>query len=120
MATYDSRHVISLVAEEDFTEAYYKFASPGENAEGVVIADGTSTVLGAIQDAAPEGQPVRVAIGGKALVRAGATVAVGDEIGSDADGFAVPATGASVGVAISGGVEGQLIEVLFQLRAAAA
>lgn len=112
MATYDARHVISLVAEEDFTDAYYKFASPGEEAEGVVVADASSKVIGAIQDAVREGQPARIAIGGKVIVIAGGTVAVGDDVASDADGFAVTATGASVGYAVSGGAEGEQIEVL--------
>lgn len=118
MATYDSRHVISLVAEADFTDAYYKFASPGANAEGVIVANATTTVIGAIQDNVPEGQPARIAIGGKVLVRAGANVAAGALVASNAAGLAITATGDSVGTAVSGGANGQIIEVLFQPRAA--
>jgi len=117
MATYQVRTLISLNAEADMSNDYYKFVALGTAPETMKVANSTDEVIGVHQYTKPvAGQPGAVAIDGRVLVRCGGTIAKGAGVGSNANGFAV--TGGTEGTALEAGVNGQVIPVLLKMRTA--
>jgi len=113
MATYDNQKLVSMVAEADLSTHVFKFVKHGANAEGMLLADGTGSVIGVLQNKPPQGQPGAVAIGGKVRVRAGGTIAVGATVTTSNAGLAVAGSTGILGTAATAGVNGQLMEVFF-------
>lgn len=117
MATYQVRTLISLNAETDMSDDFYKFVTLGTAPETMKVANATDEVIGVHQYTKPvAGQPGAVAIDGRVLVRAGGTIAKGAGVGSNADGLAV--TGGNEGTALEAAVAGQTFAILLKTRAA--
>ena len=112
MAFKEGTSAITLVAGADLSASQHRFvkvnasgyavlAGAGENAAGVLANDPTS------------GQAGTVDVGGVTKVVAGATVALGAEVESDANAAAITqSAGEALGIALSGGAAGELISVL--------
>lgn len=113
MATYDNRQLVSMVAEADMRQDFFKFVKHGTTAEGMLRADGSGQVIGVLNTKPIAGQPGAVGIAGKLRVRAGGTVAIGATVTTDANGLAVAGSTNVLGTAATAGVNGQLMEIFF-------
>lgn len=113
MAVIQTRDNRTFIAGEDLSAAQFKFVTlesdgqvdladtAGENAIGVCLVGG------------PAGAAVTVAVSGKVMVEAGATIAAGAQVQTDADGNAATAAAGDVvlGYALEAGVDGQIIAI---------
>lgn len=71
--------------------------------------------FGVLKNRPKNGFPAHIALGGVIRVRAGGTIAVGNPIGSDAEGKAINQTSTgryAIGIALEAGVDDQIIQVL--------
>jgi len=112
-ATYDNRSLVTMVAEADMRNDFFKFVKHGTTAEGMLRADGTGEVIGVLAGKPISGQPGAVGIAGKLRVRAGGTIAIGAKVTTDANGLAVAGSTNVLGTAATAGVNGQLMEIFF-------
>ena len=122
MAHEESAVMITLRAGGDLSANQFKFVKV--NASGLAVACGAGeAAVGVLQDdPRAAGRPALVAIGGVVKTKAEGTIAAGADVASDADGGAVAATTGQIvlGTAITGGVSGDIISVLFNPRNARA
>ena len=113
MATEERVVGISYVAEAAI--AQHLFVEMGTTARGVKVCDAAQRPIGACQNkATAAGQAVTVATSGVIKVCAGAAVAIGSPVGSDANGkgIVVVAGPLAFGVAITAAtLADQIIEV---------
>lgn len=105
----------AFIAGADLTGKENTFVKLDTSNEGKVLSSGAGEEVEGIlmtSDATLD-KPAEVAVTGYELVLAGATVAVGDYVKSDANGKAITAVSTDLGVAkaITGGVVDTLIEV---------
>lgn len=116
MATEQLVQTISLPVAADYsTTGQYLFVGVNSSGQAVKIASQGADAIGVLQDnPGAAGYVGVVAIGGICKVKAGATIAAGNKLTTGADGRAeVAATGDFVvGWAISGGADGEIIEML--------
>lgn len=122
MAYDESAVCITLPANGDLSAQQFKFVSV--NSSGRLVATGAgAAAIGVLQDdPRAAGRPGQVAISGVVKVKAEATIAAGASVASDADGGAVTAAVGNVilGTALTGGVNGEIISMLFNPRNAQA
>lgn len=118
MSTEQNLVTISRIADADLSAAQYKFVK--QTATGTVeLCDSEGeTAIGVLQNNPGDTQAATVAVGGVTRVLAGATVAIGAEVMTDATARAITATAtnAALGEAISGGAVGEVISVLLRTR----
>jgi hypothetical protein len=102
------------LAGADLSAALNKFAMLDANGN-VVLATAAAKVLGTIIEENNINYPVTVQYGGqgKVIVGAGGAIAAGAQINSDASGLAATGATNSVGVALTGGAVGTVIEFAF-------
>lgn len=104
---------LTLLAAADLSASQFRFVQC--NSSGLAALAGASgVVIGALQNKPTAGNAAAIAYHGVSRVVAGGTVASGARVTSDSNSAAITATtGDSVaGVALVGGVAGDLIEVL--------
>jgi hypothetical protein len=101
--------VLTLTVAATGTIPAHRFVTPAGAQAG---AD--ANTLGVARSAAVSGDKIPVDVIGTAAVEAGATVAAGATVKSDASGRAITlaSAGARVGIALQGGAVGEIIEVL--------
>lgn len=102
------------LAGVDLTAGLNKFAALDSNGN-VVLAGAAGKILGTIIEENNINYPVTVQYGGqgKVIVGAGGAITAGAQINSDANGLAATGTTNSVGVALTGGAVGTVIEFAF-------
>lgn len=115
MATYESKLCITVEAGADLSADQFKFVQVAADEQVDVVSSAGGDAIGVLQnDPAAAGRAATVCYAGVTKVIAGATVAAGAKIQSDASGQAITAaTGDAVlGVALKGGAANEVIEVL--------
>lgn len=115
MASQEALRSVSLPAYATLVASQFRFVSI--DSDGLVNRTGGAglAALGVLQNKPAAAQrPAEVAYAGRVKVVAGATVAMGAKVQSDATGRAITAAGSDVvlGKCLIGGDVGELIEVL--------
>lgn len=105
---------ISLVAGADLSAAQFKAVKVNSSGQAILADADDLNAIGVLQNNPASGQTASVRIAGVTKYLAGGTVASGAVVTSDANGDAVAtAVGKQPhGVAIVGGVDGDIISVL--------
>ena len=116
MSKQEAVVTISIPANGSLASDQFKFVKVNSSGKALLVAASTDVTVGVLQDNPNAADlPAAVAISGRVKVVAGGTVASGGRGMAGATGLAVAATGSGnrvVGVALVGGVSGDLIEVL--------
>jgi hypothetical protein len=115
MATYESKLCITVEAGADLSADQFKFVQVASDEQVDVVSSAGGDAIGVLQnDPAAAGRAATVCYAGVTKVIAGATVAAGAKIQSDASGLAITAASgdAVLGVALKGGAANEVIEVL--------
>jgi hypothetical protein len=115
MAQVNQVQSISMPAAADLSALQFTFVNINSSGEAAAPSGAGGDAVGVLMnkpDAA--GRAAEVAYAGKAKVKAGATVAAGAKVQTDANGAAITAASGDVvlGCAMSGGDSGEVIEVL--------
>lgn len=112
---YDlNTHNVSLLAAADLSAAQYRCVSLDSNGR-IIQSTATSLTIGILQTKPTSGQFGSVAFMGVSKVALGGTVAAGARVMSNATGLGIAATTAGnavIGVALEGGVTGDIVPVL--------
>lgn len=118
MASQDLGKRISLAAGADLSAKQFFLLKLDASADAVLAAAGTDKIIGVLQNDPKSGEAADIAVApGITKVDLGGTVAIGDEITSDASGKGVVSTSAGdrmIGQALRAGVSGDIVEVLLQ------
>lgn len=113
MAVMQSRDTRTFIAGEDLSSAQFKFVTL--EADGQVdLADAAGErAIGVLLNEPTAGKAATVAMTGKVMVEAGASVTAGDALQTDANGDAITAaTGDYVmGYALEDAVDGQVFAI---------
>lgn len=115
MAKQESLTSISIPAAGDLSAGQFRFVNVDGNGRAALVASAGGRGVGVLQDdPAAIDRPACVAVAGRAKVVAGDTVTAGDNVQSDANGAAITAASGDyiLGIALTGGASGELIEVL--------
>ena len=122
MATVNAKIAITLIASADLSTNQFRFVNVDSSGDTIAITGVGERIVGLQEDkpgeaTAAAGESSEVTISGVIKVIAGATVAAGQEVKSDAVGRAIDATSRVAthfvcGTALTGGAIGELIEVL--------
>lgn len=109
---------ISLVAGADLSAKQFHFVKPNSSGQAVAANATDITQVGVLQNDPTSGQTGTVRVAGVSKVKIAGTVAAGAEVTSDANGAGVAAatTKLVLGVALTGGVTGDVISVLVAVR----
>ena len=112
MATREDTSAITLVAGADLSAAQFRFVKVNSSGYAVLAGAGEKAA-GVLANDPLDGQAGTVDVGGVSKVVAGATVAAGAEVQSDAAAAATTLnTGKPLGIALYGGAAGEIISVL--------
>ena len=116
MATEYDIENITRIAGADLSAAQYKFLESNSSGTVTVTNSAGEYVLGVLQNNPASGNAATVAIFGISKVVLGGTVAINDQISTDASGRAIAATTGHkiVGIAIKGGAVGEIGSVLLR------
>lgn len=119
MAHEEALHVLSRPAGADlsnWSSLKYTVVKLDTNGAVVTATASTDVAYGVLQNDPKAGQAARIAVGGVTKLRLGATIAAGALVAFDTTGKGkVPATGNRViGIAVYGGVSGDIVPVLLQ------
>ena len=116
MATEYDLENISAVAGADLSSSQFKFVESNSSGTVTVTNAAGEYALGVLQNNPASGQAATVAIGGISKVVLGGTVAINDQISTDASGRAIAATTGHkiVGIARKGGAVGEIGSVLLR------
>ena len=110
MAVMQSRDTRTMIAGEDLSAAQFKFVTL--EADGQIdLADAAGErALGVLLNKPTAGAAATVAMTGKVMVEAGASVTAGDQLQTDAAGDAITAAAGDVvmGYALEDAVDGQI------------
>lgn len=112
MAVMQTRDNRSFEAGEDLSAAQFHFVTLETSGAVALAAAAGGNCIGVLLNApAAVGRAATVAISGKVMVEAGATIVAGDAIQTNAAGEAIPAAtgGYIMGYALEAGVDGQII-----------
>lgn len=132
--SYESTQAVTLIAGEDLRGDVYEllqFENDGGVAKVIKVTAVTDTAIGILAEepddaATTDGQAVSVVMlgsGGRAMVKAGATITAGQLVVSDttagrvagvADVAALVADSMAIGIALESAVDGDIFEVLLQ------
>lgn len=119
-SNYEAAKSISRVAGEDLTDGQYLFVKVDGNGH-VVHAGNGDRAIGVTSGKAGLGQAITVDIDGRTLVRAGAAIAAGAIVQSNANGEAITqaSTGDVCGTALeAAAAQGDLVSILFDAQGA--
>ena len=120
MTRVEQAQAISLEAAADLSASQFLFVVC-DSAGKAALAGAEGNAIGVLQNKPVAGQPAEVAYAGVAKVIAGAAVAAGARVESDAAGKAVTVAGANsvvLGFALTASsATGQLIEILLKSNA---
>lgn len=117
MATEEKVCCISMPASGDLSSSQYCFGVVDSSGQVAVAGDGAKANGVIYNDPAAAGREVALAISGRVKVRAGAAITIGDDVGSDASGRAVPEVSGdySLGTALeSASAAGDIISIIFE------
>lgn len=107
---------ITIPANADLSASQFRIAAVNTSDKAIIAAGNTAKIIGVLMNKPTAlGDAAQIAIGGVARVTAGATIEAGDLLTSDGDGKAIDTTTTAdvlIGRALTGGADGQLIEVL--------
>ena len=92
MATQNTRVLVSLVADSAINGQYLAVKLGASDNSVVLASAGTDAILGIVENKPLAGEGASVAISGIAKFTAGAAVALGAQVTSDANGKLVTAT----------------------------
>jgi len=115
MALDSNLTCVTLEAGGDLSAGQYRFVELAADAQVDIVASAGGDAVGVLQnDPSAAGRAATVAVMGVSKVVAGATVAAGDRLQSDANGAAIAAASGDIvlGRALTGGAAGDVIEVL--------
>lgn len=123
MAFEEALVALSRPAGEDLSDwSTLRFTAVKLNASGlaVKVTAITDNVYGILQNDPKAGEPARVAISGTSKLKLAGTVAAGDSVSVNASGRGVVAAATSrmFGIAVQGGVAGDIIPVNINTAAA--
>jgi len=120
MAVTQSRDNRTLIAGADLSAAQFKFVKMNNAAKAVLCGNGDAA-FGVLLVPAASGNAATVTVSGKTMVECGATIAIGANVGIDADGNAVTAASGDiiVGKTYEAGVDGQIIAIEISLAGTA-
>jgi len=102
-------------AGADLSGDLHKFAHINTDGD-LVLAGAGELIAGTIYEAAAQNAPVTVQVDGIGKVEAGGSITAGQLLASDGSGLAVNAGSAAdfgIGIALEGGVTGDIIPFLF-------
>jgi len=118
MATNQADSCITLLAGADLSASQFLIVQPNSSGAAVLSAASDLTQIGVLQNKPASGRAATIQVGGVTKVIAGATVAAGARVTSDAAGKAIAATTGKqvIGVALTGGAANEVIEVLLSPR----
>lgn len=118
MAYKNSQTSVTLEAGADLSANQFHFVTMDSDGQLSVSTDGAASIGVLLNDPAAAGRAAEVCIGGLTRVEAGATVAAGAFVASNATGEAITAaTGDNIlGTAVTGGADGEVISIIFQPR----
>ena len=121
MAYKNSQHCVTLEAGADLSSNQWHFVKVDSDSQLSVATDGFGAVGVLLNDPSAAGRAAEVCIGGLTRVEAGGNVTAGDFIASNSTGECIKAGTNDVilGVAVTGGVDGDVISIIFQPRGAA-
>jgi hypothetical protein len=121
MAYNNSQTSVTLEAGADLSTNQFHFVKLDADGQLSVATDGFAAVGVLLNDPSAAGRAAEVCIGGLTRVEAGGNITAGDPVASNATGEAIEAGTDDVilGVAVTGGVDGEVISIIFQPRGAA-
>jgi hypothetical protein len=115
MATQASLICITREAGADLSAKQFRFVEIASDEQVDAVSSAGGSAIGVLQnDPSAAGRAATIAVAGVTKVVAGGTVAAGNKVQSDASGDAILAASADhvLGRALTGGADGELIEVL--------
>lgn len=117
MASEENVRALSFPAAGDLSSSQYCFGAINTSGQIAVNGDGAKADGVIYNDPAAAGRETQLAVGGRVKVRAGAAIAIGDDVGSDASGRAVPVVSGdfSLGTALeAASAADDVISMIFQ------
>jgi len=110
MAVMQSRDTRTHVAGEDLSAAQFKFVTLEADGQIDLADSAGERALGVLLNKPTAGAAATVAMTGKVMVEAGASVTAGDQLQTDAAGDAITAASGDVvmGYALEDAVDGQI------------
>lgn len=110
MAVMQSRDTRTHVAGEDLSAAQFKFVTLEADGQIDLADSAGERALGVLLNKPTAGAAATVAMTGKVMVEAGASVTAGDQLQTDAAGDAITAAAGDVvmGYALEDAVDGQI------------
>lgn len=116
MAIEQNLVTITVVAGADLSSSQFKFVESNSSGTATVCNAAGEYVLGVLQNDPTSGQAATVATSGISKVVLGGTVAINDQISTDASGRAIAATTGHkiVGIARKGGSVGEIGSVFLR------
>lgn len=110
MAVMQSRDTRTMIAGEDLSAAQFKFVTLEADGQIDLADSAGERALGVLLNKPTAGAAATVAMTGKVMVEAGASVTAGDQLQTDAAGDAITAAAGDVvmGYALEDAVDGQI------------
>lgn len=107
---------ITVVAGADLSSSQFKFVESNSSGTATVCNSAGEYALGVLQNDPTSGNAATIATSGISKVVLGGTVAINDQISTDASGRAIAATTGHkiLGIAIKGGAVGEIGSVLLR------
>ena len=117
MAKNEAQTCITLEAGQDLSAKQFRFVELAADGQVDAVASAGGNAIGVLtNDPSAAGRAATVCIAGIAKVVAGGTVAAGAMVQADAAGDAITAASGDyvLGRAVTGGADGEVIEILLQ------
>jgi hypothetical protein len=110
MAVMQSRDTRTMIAGEDLSAAQFKFVTLEADGQIDLADSAGENCFGVLLNKPTAGAAATVAMTGKVMVEAGASVTAGDQLQTDAAGDAITAAAGDVvmGYALEDAVDGQI------------
>jgi len=110
MAVMQSRDTRTFIAGEDLSSSQFKFVTLESDGQVDLADSAGERALGVLLNKPTSGKAATVAMTGKVMVEAGASVTAGDQLQTDANGDAITAASGDVvmGYALEDAVDGQI------------
>jgi len=114
MSTMEQVGSITLLAGADLSAKQFTAVDVNSSGAAITVTGAGARAVGVLMNKPTSGQAATVATMGVVKMVAGATVAAGANVQADAAGDAITAASADhvIGVALTGGDDGELIRVL--------
>jgi autotransporter translocation and assembly factor TamB len=110
MAVMQSRDTRTFIAGEDLSSSQFKFVTLEADGQVDLADSAGERALGVLLNKPTSGKAATVAMTGKVMIEAGASVTAGDQLQTDANGDAITAASGDVvmGYALEDAVDGQI------------